>query len=200
MSARALSEREFIRQFNEALTPEQLAALLRDPTPEEERALRTYLGPERYRRLYVQAQALGPSRGARPVEGNVVVLPGIMGSELTVADMAQNQTLVWASLPRIYAGWLAQLRLDTDGKSPFDSAYTAFASNVMNKYYGELVLRLSRRWKARAFWYDWRRGLNSAAADLEHFLRHEEFEGQPVTLVAHSMGGLVARTLLLKDP
>src|SRR6516162_8231797 len=64
MSARALSEREFIRQFNEALTPEQLAALLRDPTPEEERALRTYLGPERYRRLYVQAQALGPSRGA----------------------------------------------------------------------------------------------------------------------------------------
>src|SRR5262249_5646162 len=96
MPARALSEREFIRQFNEAWTPEQLAALLRNPTPEEERALRTYLGPERYRRLYVQAQALGPSRGARPVEGNVVVLPGIMGSELTVADMAQNQTLVWA--------------------------------------------------------------------------------------------------------
>src|SRR4051812_635985 len=99
-------ERDFIRQFNKAKTPERLVELLFDPTPDQERALRTYLGSDRFCRMYVLAQTLGPIRGARPAKGNVVVLPGVMGSELTAADMAQHQTLVWMSLPRVYAGWL----------------------------------------------------------------------------------------------
>jgi pimeloyl-ACP methyl ester carboxylesterase len=193
------TDREIVRRFESAQTPEALAHFLVALSPEESRALRVYLGVDGFRRLYLMAQKLATTRALRTPEGNVVVVPGIMGSELTAADVAQHQTLVWLSIPRIYAGWLSRLQLAADGESQFDPAYTAFATNVLNKYYGELVLQLSQRWKARAFWYDWRKSLSIAADDLERFLRRE-FQDQPVNVVAHSMGGLVTRTLLLKAP
>jgi pimeloyl-ACP methyl ester carboxylesterase len=199
MTAPSATERESVRAFLRATTPEQIAEFILKADATQERALRTYLGDDRFHSLYVLAQKLGPSRGLRGPSRNVVVLPGIMGSEMTVADAAQNQTLVWLSYWYIYRGWLDRLQLDADGESPYDPAYTTRASNVLVKYYGELLLRLAQNYKARAFWYDWRKNMARSATDLEHFIR-TEFLDDSVTLIAHSMGGLVARTLLLKAP
>ncbi len=197
MSENNISEREVIKKFEKATTPEQLTQILANPTAKEERALRAYLGNDRFRRLYILARSLGETRtGRRVVKGNVVILPGIMGSELTLADNTQSQWLVWFHMFHIYRGWLEKLQLDEAGRDELDRDYRAFPTNVWNKYYGEIVLHLSRNWKARAFWYDWRKSLSSASFDLAHFI-HREFHGEDVTLVAHSMGGLVARTLLL---
>ncbi len=40
----------------------------------------------------------------------------------------------------------------------------------------------------------WRKSVRNSAADLDQFIR-SQFRGQPVSIVAHSMGGLVARSL-----
>jgi pimeloyl-ACP methyl ester carboxylesterase len=194
-------DREYVRRFEAARTPEQLATQLIDPVPEQERALRTYLGDDRFHRQRALALALGTSRGPARARGNVVVLHGIMGSELTVFDEPNAPVLVWLSYLRLYSGWFARLRLDAAGENPFEDGvhYHAEPTNILNKYYGELLLRLRQNWNTFPFCYDWRKTLAVAAADLEHFLRRQ-FHGQPVTLVAHSMGGLVARTLLLSRP
>jgi CHAT domain/PLD-like domain/Lecithin:cholesterol acyltransferase len=201
MATTPFQEREYVQQFEAARTPEQLATFLLDPTADEERALRTYLGTARFQRMRSLAQALGSRRGPAPEGKNTVVLPGIMGSELSVYEPPGGPVRVWLSYYRILRGGLARLRLDPAGADPYDPSakYSVVATGALNKYYGEIALRLAQWGKARTFWYDWRKSLTTAAADLDHFLR-SEFRGKPVTLVAHSMGGLVARTLLLDDP
>lgn len=42
--------RQYLSQFD-AADPRALAGMLRNPTPEQEQGLRTYLGNERYRRI-----------------------------------------------------------------------------------------------------------------------------------------------------
>src|SRR5690242_20152104 len=91
-----VDERELIRRV-EAADPIELADILNRATVAEERVLEEYLGPERYRRMRRLATRVGAgtrpgSRGllssifgaVGPTQnlGNVVFLPGIMGSEL----------------------------------------------------------------------------------------------------------------------
>src|SRR5262249_7601634 len=80
--------------------------------------------------------------------------------------------------------------LDPDGTSTIDVR----ATNVLTRYYGELVLRLGQGWNVRTYCYDWRKDLDTAAEGLGELLKRE-FRG-PVAVVAHSLGGMVARTLL----
>src|SRR5215213_3487534 len=100
MCASNVNERDIVLKFQKARTPETLAAVLREPTPDEERALRIYLGDDQFHRLNALAQSLGQTRGLSRADENVAVLPGIMGSELSVNDASQNRTLVWFSLIR----------------------------------------------------------------------------------------------------
>jgi hypothetical protein len=202
-------ERAFIEEFQQAQTPGRLAELLRDPSPDQERALRLYLGDDRYQRLHGLAVRLETSRGVRGAqpgagmeEGkparprNVIVIPGIMGSELTVYE-ARTSTLIWVSYWRLFRGWLDRLRLDEGGRLPYPpgAGYDVRASNILTKYYAELILRLGQTSNVRPFWYDWRKGLDVAAAELEAFVK-AQFGDEPYSIVAHSMGGLVARTML----
>ena len=70
----------------------------------------------------------------------------------------------------------------------------------MKRHYGELLLALSERWRVRGFWYDWRKDLQLAAAELEAHIRKWFAADEPVHLVAHCMGGLVARTFIKNYP
>ena len=107
-------------------TPDELAALLADPTEEQERVLRNYLGEARYQQMRTLALRVpatpvaaaerfwpfgGPPAEAGPRLGNVVVLPGIMGSELTSISLGGDSDLIWVNIPRIIIGRLARLRL-----------------------------------------------------------------------------------------
>jgi pimeloyl-ACP methyl ester carboxylesterase len=187
-------EASFITRVASA-SAEELAQILTRPTAEQERVMRDYFGEERYRRLHAMAlrRNLTRSRGAE-VQGNVVVIHGIMGSDLTefVADGGGGR--IWASVLRLARGHFERLRLDEDGRG---ARHDVRATGIMNKYYGELILALSRRWRVRPFWFDWRKDLNIAASDLAARISSWFGDSEPVHIVAHSMGGLVARTFIL---
>jgi hypothetical protein len=184
-------QREFIERM-EAANVEEFAELLARPTPEQEAALRAYFGPERYRSLRGLLLRGRTRAGSEAKEGNVVVLHGIMGGELSTGS-----SRLWLRIPRIIFGGLRALRLSPDGKRDADAGASVTASGILKQYYGELLLYLSGSWNVKAFFYDWRRDLNETAALLNEQLPRWFGEGAPVHLVAHSMGGLLARTFIL---
>jgi pimeloyl-ACP methyl ester carboxylesterase len=190
-----MDERAFIARV-EAAEPEQFATLLSRPSRDEERALRAYFTDERFERLHTLAvRRAGAKRSFRGRQGNVVVLPGIMGSELSEYS-GSSASRVWVNPIGLIAGQLARLRLNTDGRPEFDVR----ASGVVKLYYGELILSLSEHWNVQTFWYDWRRDLRDSAAALEERLKVWFPENAPVHLVCHSMGGMVARTFIQAYP
>ncbi|MDY7226246.1 CHAT domain-containing protein [Hyalangium rubrum] len=190
-----LDERAFIARV-EASEPDQFAALLYRPSRDEERALRSYFGDERFERLHTLAvRRSGTRRGFRGAQGNVVVLPGIMGSELSEYS-GTHASRIWVNPLGLVGGRIGRLRLDSEGRPEFDVR----PSGVVKLFYGELILALSERWNVQTFWYDWRRDLRDSAAALEERLRAWFPEDAPVHLVCHSMGGLVARTFIQAYP
>ena len=199
------NEKAFIAQV-EAADTEELADLLRHPTRDEEEALRAHLGPERYQRMHSMAlrrnvsRSLARSRGRDASRGNVVVIHGIMGGELTATDRKGSSDQIWVKALRIMSGWLGRLRLGDDGRDEYDERYDVRASGILKRYYGELLLALSENWNVRAFWFDWRKDLRLAATELEGQIDGWFEDNEPVHLVAHSMGGLVARTFIKKYP
>jgi hypothetical protein len=189
-------ERAFIARV-ESAAPEELANILTRPSVEEEKALRAHLGDQRYQRMHSMALKRNISRSlGREKKGNVVVIHGIMGSELVVGSSSGGSgDLMWVSAFRIARGWLDRLRLSDDGRSEFNPKYLVRTSGIMKRYYGELLLSLAENWNVQAFWFDWRKDLNLAADELNVKI-NDRFGNEPVHIVAHSMGGLVARTFI----
>jgi pimeloyl-ACP methyl ester carboxylesterase len=147
------------------------------------------------RRLATRAR-LAHSRGARL--GNVVFLHGITGSDLETVENGDRDH-IWVNFPRLVLGQIRRLRLSADGTSEADSRYRVVATRVNKRYYARAILSLRARWHVEPFAYDWRRSIDAAADDLAAFIR-SRFPGQTVHLVAHSMGGLVARNLVRRHP
>ncbi len=191
-------ERAFISQV-ERSNPDELAKLLVRPTLEEEKALRAHLGDERYQRMHSMALKRKVSRSVvdKP-KGNVVVIHGIMGAELSISSNGSAGDLTWVNAFRILRGWLDRLRLTDDGRSEFNSKFTVSASGIMKRYYGEILLALSENWNVKDFYFDWRKDLELAADSLNVRLSTWLDNKEPVHIVAHSMGGLVARTFIKK--
>ncbi len=121
--------------------------------------------------------------GARPL---AVVLPGIMGSELTAGG-----SRVWLSYLALLKGGLKDLRM---------GAREVAVAGLLDDFYGPLLEALARQHRVEIFPYDWRLSVRDAArklADqLEKWLPLAEHSGQPVYLLAHSMGGLVVRAMI----
>ncbi len=139
------------------------------------------------------------SGGTKPPaerKGNVIVLPGIMGSELTATDRSGVADNIWLSILRIMAGRIERLRLADDGLTGFDPLYHVQASGILKRYYGELLLTLAAQWNVRAYWFDWRKDLDLAADELAVKANAWFGPDTPFHIVAHSMGGLVARTFI----
>src|SRR4051812_9471160 len=190
-------EQAFIARVEMADT-EELLRILDHPTVDEEKALRAHLGDDRYQRMHGLALRRNVTRsmGQQP-KGNVVVIHGIMGAELSVSSGGDGD-LTWVNAFRIMRGWLDRLRLKDDGRSEYNSKFKVRASGIMKRYYGELLLTLAEKWNVRAFWFDWRKDLQLAADDLNAQIDSWFGTGAPVHIVAHSMGGLVARTFAKK--
>jgi hypothetical protein len=193
-----LDERAFIEQV-EAANADELGELLAHPASEEQRALRVHLGPERYQRMHSLAlRRSRAQRANRMPRGNVIVIPGIMGSQLTAYDRDGNADRIWINPVNIVNGRLDRLRLDDDGRSEATAGCDVRATGILKRYYGELLLSLSERWTVRAFWYDWRRSIDDAAAELSSRVQ-DWFGDEPAHIVAHGMGGLVARAFIRDD-
>jgi pimeloyl-ACP methyl ester carboxylesterase len=191
-------ERKFIARVTRA-NVDELAQILSDPSPEEQRVLRIHLGNDRYERMHQTAlEQAAVSRALVPPKGNVVVLHGIMGGELSAINSPTSGDLIWLSYWRLFRGWADRLRLNDDGTT---GQYDISATGIMKDYYGEILLKLRQQnWNVQAFWFDWRKDLKLSADLLNERIKKWFGDDAPVHLVAHSMGGLVARTFIKKYP
>ena len=193
-------ERAYIASL-ESADPQELAGMLARPTAEQEKTLRVYLGDERYQRMHDLALRRNNTRRVANVpRGDVVVIPGIMGSELAAVDREGAQDHIWVQVYRLITGRLDRLRLNAAGLGEYNPDYDVRATGILKRYYGELLLSLSENWRVRAFWFDWRKDLNVSADELRAQLSGWFAEDAPVHIVAHSMGGLVARTFIKNHP
>jgi PGAP1-like protein len=159
----------------------QLCALLAQGTARRE--LIAVFGVAEYALLATlarQAQA-----APRRYPEAVYLLPGIMGSQLGgLRPAGAPADLLWLDPQDVIGGGLTRLRLpDPAGLSPLGAIPFSY-------------LALQLRLRAAGFAvtvhdYDWRANLEELAATLAMRLRDDPAPG--IFLVAHSMGGLIAR-------
>jgi tetratricopeptide (TPR) repeat protein/pimeloyl-ACP methyl ester carboxylesterase len=121
----------------------------------------------------------------------LILLPGILGSNLKAGN------------DRVWLGWrLANgfQRLAFDPASPD----TVTADGPLDSFYENLISFMSSDHDVSSCAFDWRRPIEEEAtllADLvEKALDVRKTTGKPVQLIAHSMGGLVARTMQIVRP
>jgi len=167
------------------LHEDQVVALLQ--TGAHAALLSAYFGETAYRELAHLAKIAATRRNPR---GKVVfVLPGIMGSRLGSVQR-QSSSLLWLHPVAIAQGGLSQLALP--------GSKSLRALGVMLPGYLKLRLSLEIAGFRPVFHpFDWRADLETLARAL---LRSIEKSGaRTVSIVAHSMGGLVARIALAQD-
>ncbi|MCC6248014.1 MAG: CHAT domain-containing protein [Rubrivivax sp.] len=120
----------------------------------------------------------------------VFVLPGILGSNIKVRDKR-----IWLGLRLI--GGLKRL------------AYAPGQADVcddgpVGMVYDDLIEHLALTHEVIPFGFDWRRPIEEEArrlaAKVAAALDARAASGQPVRIVAHSMGGVLARTMALEAP
>ena len=119
----------------------------------------------------------------RPI---VVVLPGTMGSQLKAGDDA-----IWLDYWSLLKGGLKRLAMGQSGITPV---------GLVDQFYGPMVEFLARSHQVELFPYDWRYSVRQAAVrlvdTLDPLVTQAERNNQPLRIVAHSMGGLVVRSMI----
>lgn len=183
-------------EFEAQLTPSTRGGKSRAAS---DQALRDHFGPEKYERLQRLAERVRSARHKQgPLRGNIIFIPGIMGSELSVTEDGDDD-VVWVSFLKLIWGGIAKLRLDKDGLQEADSGLRVQPSGLDKDSYAETILWLKAYWNVEPFVYDWRKDLDQAADNLKDLIE-TKFKDQPVHLVAHSMGGLVSRNFIRLYP
>jgi pimeloyl-ACP methyl ester carboxylesterase len=180
-----INERDYLAQVQKS-APRQFANILRTATGDGERVLRIHFGDAAFERMQQLAQNM-----ATTPSGTVVVLPGILGSELY-----ENDEHIWIGIWNIIRGDFDQLQLDAGGKS----IKAIQSPTPLKDYYGELQLSLLQRWNVVAFPYDWRLDIREVARQLKEKIDASAPGAVGFSLVAHSLGGLVARSFLQQFP
>jgi pimeloyl-ACP methyl ester carboxylesterase len=165
------------------LQDDQIIALLR--TGAHAALLSAYFGDVAYRELSQLAKLAAIRRNDRgPI---VFILPGIMGSSL--GHTPQHSGLIWLHPAAVSEGMLAELALP----SP-----TLKAVGIMLPGYLKLKFSLEIAGFHPVFHpFDWRGDLFDLGRELMSAI--ETSGARSVMLVAHSMGGLVARAALALD-
>lgn len=120
----------------------------------------------------------------------VIVLPGILGSHLKAGDKR-----IWLSL-RLIGG------LDKLAYKPGEEHVQP--DGPVGMVYDDLIEHLQATHEVIPFGFDWRRPIQEEARRLADVVEREldlrGASGQPVRVIAHSMGGVVTRTMQLERP
>lgn len=167
-----------------AVDAEEMERLL--ASGEQARELINYFGPAEYEELADLARAARHRRGARAEQ--VYVVPGIMGSQLGLRREAPSPVdVIWLDPIDIAFGRLFALRHVPESR--------IVPLGVLPFGYLRLKLELERAgYDVTLYDYDWRRGVDELGATFAARLHARTQE--TVHLVAHSLGGLVARAAL----
>ena len=165
------------------LHDEQIVALLRSGA--HANLLSAYFGDVLYRELSQLARLAAIRRNERGER--VLILPGVMGSRL--GEGTAGAPLIWLHPAAVAEGLLSQLALP--GSKPLR------ALGIMLPGYLKLKLSLEAAgFRPEFHAFDWRKDLLSLGDELLHTIQGGN---EPVAIVAHSMGGLVARAALRND-
>lgn len=132
-----------------------------------------------------------PSRGVRGApRATVFLLPGIMGSHL---DIGTNR--IWMDVSDLAMGGMGKLKL---------GVFNVDAGEVIGSAYNPMIEQLSGSYDVEPFPYDWRLSVTEAAAKLAQAITKKLDElkrlNLPVSIVAHSMGGVVFRAMMANHP
>ena len=143
-----------------------------------------------------------PVRAARSVRAlpgprpRVLLIPGISGSHIKVGGER-----IWLAIHELLLGNIVSL--DVHGSGDPAQAGTG-PDAIIERFYGDLADFLSATHKVVEFPYDWRIALHESAKRLDEWVRRQledpEHAGQPVRILAHSMGGLLTRVWKARHP
>lgn len=129
---------------------------------------------------------------------NVVYLPGLLGSDLGYDRLNPFPPQpVWLDSFQLATGGAALLQLAADGESPGPMAQglVVYPTAIFAPAYAPLGLfMLGLGWNVLVMPYDWRKSVISSARRVLDAI-NERFGTQPIYIVAHSQGGLVARAV-----
>jgi len=131
-------------------------------------------------------KAVSASRAASTPRPIAIVVPGTMGSALKARGDP-----IWLEYWPLLKGGLGEIGIEAGNIEAVD---------LLGDFYGPLLEHLTRTHRVEILPYDWRLSVREAAqrltAKLEAVLPDAERSHQPVHIVAHSMGGLVARAMI----
>jgi pimeloyl-ACP methyl ester carboxylesterase len=153
------------------------------------RRLIAYLGANLYRELRALTRRAAK---ARSIPGKrAYVLPGIMGSRLGVPARGRRpEQVIWIDPLNIESGRLAQLAL------PARRALRPLGVQLFKYLKLKLALEIAG-YQVDFHDYDWRQSIDVLGRELLARLRRERVAS--IALIAHSMGGLVARAAMKED-
>lgn len=176
-----------ISAYDRLVWPDQdLAHLL--ATGQRRREFRAYFGDAEYERLLPLASAAASAR--RDPDRVVFVLPGIMGSQLSLPrERPDPDNLLWLDPHDFQRGHLPLLA--------WSSLPIRSAGPVL---YAHLPLRFALEadgHTVRCFDYDWRRDIGDLGLEFSRRVAVES--ARHISVVGHSMGGLVARSAMRTD-
>ncbi len=125
--------------------------------------------------------SLKPSNISRDV---VIIIPGIMGS--TLASDNDDQ---WVNMRNINKGAIVNnLNISADNVK---------ASGIIKDFYSKISEYYSGKYDVITLEFDWRKSLKGAAKELSAQLEILIEANANINIIAHSMGGLVARQCMM---
>jgi pimeloyl-ACP methyl ester carboxylesterase len=173
--------REDVSVYDRLVWPEGVVEKLLY-TGERRRELIAYFGEAEYARL--QPMAVAAAAATPDPDRCVIVIPGLMGSQLGVRRQQPTpDDLLWLDPTDISHGQLSLLTLPGP---------QVMASGPVLHGYLPLKLALQAAgYTVRCFAYDWRRDISESGAVLARVLAAEP--ARELSVIGHSMGGLIAR-------
>lgn len=164
-------------------------------TGKDEESAIQLLGPQ----TVAEMRAVSFSQPQRSAPDPVVLLPGIMGSDLS--SIRGVTTLVWVNPLVFVEGNARYLALNEDFTRDGCLEVDMVPVGIARLVYLKIELALNKAAELFEFPYDWRRPITYNAdvlhASLERWAGGTE---RKFTLVGHSMGGLVSRTYMARHP
>lgn len=121
--------------------------------------------------------------GKKPI---VVLLPGIMGSNLSV-----NEEQIWINFQGFLQGRLTSL------KNSDDNNIHIKATSLVGAAYKKIADYLATDYDVVTFPFDWRVKMETSALLLNSKLIELMQFNQPIKLIGHSMGGVLIRDFIL---
>ena len=117
----------------------------------------------------------------------LILIPGIMGSTLSAGGKDQ-----WIQMRALNKGAIVdKLAIDANGVK---------ASGVVEKFYKQFGDHFSTKYDVVSYEFDWRKSVSEAAVGLEALTKRMLKGNVTVHIVAHSMGGLLARQFMMDFP